>query len=61
MAILYISIIGFVVVAVGLIVYFGTFLREKTNLTFFHVAFMTIYVAIGVAMIINRAPYTEMM
>jgi hypothetical protein len=57
MAIIYLSIIGFMIVLMGLIVYIGKFLLEKNKLTYFNTLFLIGYIATGVAMVVKKKSY----
>ncbi len=61
MALLYLSIVGFVIVFIGAIVYVGKFLLEKTRLTYLNVVFFVTYVTVGVVMIVKRNEYGRVM
>ena len=54
MALLYLSIIGFMIVFVNSVIYIGKFLTDKTKLTYFHIVFYLTYIAVGIAMFVKK-------
>lgn len=61
MAILYLSIIGFMIVLINSVIYVGNFLTDKTKLTYFHIVFYLTYIAVGIAMFVKKEDYKKYM
>ena len=61
MALLYLSIIGFMIVLINSVIYVGKFLTDKTKLTYFHVIFYLTYIAVGIAMFVKKGDYQKYM
>lgn len=54
MAMLYLSIIAFMVVMINSLIYATKFILDKTNLTYFHAVFLLTYIAVGVVMFVKK-------
>ena len=61
MALLYLSIIGFMVVLINSVIYASKFLADKNKLTYFHIVFYVTYIAVGIAMFLAKEDYQNYM